>query len=687
INNSTSNTTSATACDSYTWSVDGNTYTASGTYTSTSTNTAGCPHTETLNLTINNSTSNTTSATACDSYTWSVDGMTYTQSGTYTATSTNAAGCPHTETLNLTINASTSNTSSATACDSYMWSVDGMTYTQSGTYTATSTNAAGCPHTETLNLTINNSTSNTTSATACDSYTWSVDGNTYTASGTYTSTSTNTAGCPHTETLNLTINASTSNTTSATACDSYTWSADGMTYTQSGTYTATSTNAAGCPHTETLNLTINSSTSNTTSETACGTYTWSCNGMTYTQSGTYTCTSTNSAGCTHTEILVLTITPGNPTTTTISSCVSYTWACDGMTYTQSGTYTCGTGCNASILILTINPLPVVTAPNVGSCGGAVTLGGSPAGGTWNLPNPYTGNATSYTYFYTDANGCTGSATGTITAQSATVTNLQISAITGITATATWTGTAPWYEIRWKVIGAGSWNPTVTSTSPNKNITGLSPATNYTVEVRGFCTTSTPGSWVGTTFTTNTGCGTPTGLNVTNITATTSKLNWTAVAGASYYNVRHRKVGATSWINGTSTPNSKTIGALLPNTNYEFQVQAVCGSALTAWSASQTWTTSASRDAVATEVATSSNVNIYPNPTQNELNVDLTVEQSTIVTLKMVDMSGRVVKQVQANAEVGVNNMTMNLSDLSNGIYSLQIYSNDQLTNVTRVTKN
>ena len=111
----------------------------------------GCAATQ-LSVTIGGPSSNatnTSSATACDSYTWSVNGLTYTQSGTYTGTSTDANGCTVNEVLNLTINNSTSNTSSATACDSYTWSVDGMTYTQSGTYTATSTNAVCCPPTDT----------------------------------------------------------------------------------------------------------------------------------------------------------------------------------------------------------------------------------------------------------------------------------------------------------------------------------------------------------------------------------------------------------------------------------------------------------------------------------------------------------------------------------------------------------
>ncbi|MBS7788331.1 hypothetical protein KIH23_13585, partial [Flavobacterium sp. CYK-55] len=187
---------------------------------------------------------NTTTESACGSFTWGVTGLTYSESGTYTGTTTNGQGCTVNETLNLTITPNTSNTTTESACDTYTWSVNGQTYTSSGSYT----NTVGC-HTEVLNLTITPSTSNTTTESACDTYTWSVNGQTYTSSGTYN----NTVGC-HTEVLNLTITPSTSNTTSETACGSFTWSVNGQTYTSSGTYT----NTVGC-HTEILNLTINTS--------------------------------------------------------------------------------------------------------------------------------------------------------------------------------------------------------------------------------------------------------------------------------------------------------------------------------------------------------------------------------------------------------------------------------------------
>lgn len=96
-------------------------------------------------------TSSTTPISNCVSYTW--HGQTYTTSGTYTWTGTNAGGCDSTATLNLTIKQPTISTVSQTATGSYTW--NGQTYTSSGTYTWTGTNAAGCDSTATLNLTIN----------------------------------------------------------------------------------------------------------------------------------------------------------------------------------------------------------------------------------------------------------------------------------------------------------------------------------------------------------------------------------------------------------------------------------------------------------------------------------------------------------------------------------------------------
>ena len=336
ITPSTSHTTTASACGSYTWSVNGQTYTTSGTRTVVT----GC-NTEILVLTITPNTSHTTTISACDSYTWSGgDGQTYAASGNYVY----VKDC-NTETLALTITPSTSHSTTASACGSYTWSVNSQTYTTSGTYTSVS----GC-HTETLVLTITPNTSHSTTASACGSYTWSVNGQTYNASGTYTSVT----SC-NTETLVLTITPSTSHTTTASACESYTWSENGQTYNASGTYTS----VTGC-HTEVLNLTINTPSVTVDTITRCESYTW-IDGNTYTESGDYSADlGTNPlTGCNDSAILHLTINKGTTTEVSASACGSYVWSLSNATYTASGDYSydttdATTGCtNHNILHLTI----------------------------------------------------------------------------------------------------------------------------------------------------------------------------------------------------------------------------------------------------------------------------------------------------------------------------------------------
>ncbi|TBX66370.1 DUF1533 domain-containing protein, partial [Flavobacterium silvisoli] len=402
ITPSTTHTTTVSACDSYTWTAgNGQTYTASGNYSYVN----GC-HTETLALTITPSTTHTTTVSACDSYTWSVNGQTYNVSGNYTYVN----GC-HTETLALTITPSTSNTTTATACDTYIWSVTNQEYTASGNYTYSN----GC-HTEYLNLTINSGTSHTTPIAACGSYTWTVNNVTYTESGKYTVVT----GCNE-EILELTITPETSNTTTASACGTYHWAVNDVDYTQSGTYTS----VRDC-HTETLVLTIIAPSTHTNIVSACGSYTWANNNQTYTASGTYTGTTTNCV----TEVLALTITPSSTHTTTVSTCDSYTWLENGQTYTASGTYSSVNGCHTELLNLTINSYSITTQPATTNICGAVGSTASMSVAT-NVP------VSSYSWQYrvpTTANP--NPAWITITAANAAVYSNYDTATLGITKTST-----------------------------------------------------------------------------------------------------------------------------------------------------------------------------------------------------------------------------------------------------------
>lgn len=83
----------------------------------------------------------------------------------------------------------------------------------------------------------------------------------------------------------------------------------------------------------------------------------------------------------------------------------------------------------------------------------------------------------------------------------------------------------------------------------------------------------------------------------------------------------------------------------------------------------------------------STVSVYPNPTKGMLNIDLYTSRAQNTTVKVLDMSGRIVKQIQARSEAGVNKLTIDLSEVANGVYSIQVFENDVMTHVDRIRKN
>jgi trimeric autotransporter adhesin len=352
-----------TNCGTYTWSVDSTNYSVSGVYYSTSVSAGGCPVADTLDLTIVPITGTSTSAIACNSYLWASNGTTYTTTGIYY----NTAAC-NTDTLDLSIRNSIYTTDGVTACNSYTWLANTTTYSVSGTYTnSTANGSTGCSDTATLVLTINNPTTIVTTITQCNgSYLWPIDSNTYTASGSYGTTLYNPATtCNDNFNLTLTINTSNNSSTTTSACDSFMWPSNGNLYTSSGTYQNITTGGTGCADTASLVLTINNSSSSTDSVTACNSYTWPLNGTTYYTAGTYTHVGTNANGCAHITTLVLSINASINNTVTTSSCDSFTWATNATTYTNSGMFTnvvvnTSTGCNdTTTLALTINSSYVV----------------------------------------------------------------------------------------------------------------------------------------------------------------------------------------------------------------------------------------------------------------------------------------------------------------------------------------
>lgn len=82
----------------------------------------------------------------------------------------------------------------------------------------------------------------------------------------------------------------------------------------------------------------------------------------------------------------------------------------------------------------------------------------------------------------------------------------------------------------------------------------------------------------------------------------------------------------------------------------------------------------------------STISVYPNPTSNELNIDVFTTKAENSTIKVLDMSGRILKEVQTKLQTGANSIQLSIGEFATGIYTIHILENNKITQVSKVEK-
>ena len=182
------------------------------------------------------------------------------------------------------------------------------------------------------------------------------------------------------------------------------------------------------------------------------------------------------------------------------------------------------------------------------------------------------------------------------------TNVNITAITHVSATVNWTPSTDnlGYRVYWREVGTTGWpnsSPILTPPTVSYPIaTGLLPAKNYEAMVVAVCNT-TEGTATPVPFTTK--CDpTPPNITITNITSTTALVTWNPLVAGASYELQWKEVGSTlppsTPIGGTPQPplNSYLITGLSSYKTYEVQVRNKCIASTTPnpWSNPQVFTT-------------------------------------------------------------------------------------------------
>jgi hypothetical protein len=81
---------------------------------------------------------------------------------------------------------------------------------------------------------------------------------------------------------------------------------------------------------------------------------------------------------------------------------------------------------------------------------------------------------------------------------------------------------------------------------------------------------------------------------------------------------------------------------------------------------------------------SNNILLYPVPAKNTLNVVLSTERETKATILLVDISGKIMRQVRTDLQKGMNNLKVNVAGLSSGEYILKVVGSE-VFNTQKVT--
>ncbi|MCS7029443.1 MAG: T9SS type A sorting domain-containing protein, partial [Bacteroidia bacterium] len=80
------------------------------------------------------------------------------------------------------------------------------------------------------------------------------------------------------------------------------------------------------------------------------------------------------------------------------------------------------------------------------------------------------------------------------------------------------------------------------------------------------------------------------------------------------------------------------------------------------------------------------VNVYPNPTSDNLTMTMDLKNPTNLTIQILNLEGRAVQSTTYNAFAGNNNIQLNVSNLPNGIYVVTITGRDTRGQFINVSK-
>jgi gliding motility-associated-like protein len=358
-------TVNAQICAAGTYSFNGTTYNQPGSYPVTLTGSNGCDSTVTLHLTTVSSVVTNIYENICNGNSYNIGNQTYSQPGSYSVTLQSASGCDSIVNLQLAVLPVYQSSFDQWICSGANYSFGGTLYSTSGAYTHVFTAQNGCDSVVTLNLHLYPPTVTNVPIVICSGSSYTFHGNTYNTLGNYPVTLQNQLGCDSVVTLNLQFYPQAAPTIiPVEICSGSSYTFYGNTYNSPGSYPVTLQNQYGCDSIVTLQLTLSAALASTTQHQMCDGESYEFNQTTYTSQGNYLAAFQTLQGCDSIAHLQLTVHPRFNIYLNDGFCPYETYEYMGNTYTDPGTYQINLlsskGCDSTVhLNLTIHPKPLV----------------------------------------------------------------------------------------------------------------------------------------------------------------------------------------------------------------------------------------------------------------------------------------------------------------------------------------
>jgi hypothetical protein len=264
-----------------------------------------------------------------------------------------------------------------------------------------------------------------------------------------------------------------------------------------------------------------------------------------------------------------------------------------------------------------------------------------------------------------------------------------------------------YNLRYRVQGSNTWT-TITGIATNsRDIINLQPGTTYDVQVATTCPNGSTTNFSNTVnFTTQgTGgtCPTPAGIFVTTNSPTSATVRWSPVNGAVCYIVSFGRVGTNQSLWPVFTVTHPATSYIMTGLNQAFQYQVIVRTNCTnctansgtrsPWSVPIQFSTSNPREenpvAIVADEASNpiQNYIIYPNPNNGNFNITFDAKEAGSTNVVLTDITGKVIFEQSFHANEGLNELPIQLPDVTAGVYMLRFTMGEKYQTTTKIVIN